>query len=251
MVSKISKSPSPITIHYNAGSRKVEYTANHNGYERVWYNPKAIENIPSLYRATRKYRVVFNSEPGNCFRMMLPGREAVFNVSTNGLYYHNTVDLSIMFVITVAENREGFNRREYGVEKAARCVLGLMGYPSEREFTNIVSSNMMVNCPVTPQDIKNSDKIFGPEATSTKGKSVRRRTESVVSDYIEIPKEILSMDTGLEVSVDVMFVNNMAFLVSVSKQLNFTTIDYIPNSPEKELARSVNKIIDVYKQRGF
>ena len=74
MVSKISKSPSPITIHYNAGSRKVEYTANHNGYERVWYNPKAIENIPSLYCATRKYRVVFNSEPGNCFRMMLPNR---------------------------------------------------------------------------------------------------------------------------------------------------------------------------------
>ena len=36
MVSNISKSPSPITLHCNAGSRKLKYTANLNGYGRVW-----------------------------------------------------------------------------------------------------------------------------------------------------------------------------------------------------------------------
>ena len=81
-----------------------------------------------------------------------------------------------------------------------------------------------------------------------KGKSVRRRPEAVVSDYFEIPKQILSMNTGLEVSVDVMLINKLDFLVSVSKQLKFTTIEYTPNMSEKELARSVNKIIYVYKQ---
>ena len=81
-----------------------------------------------------------------------------------------------------------------------------------------------------------------------KGKSVRRRPEAVVSDYVEIPKQILSMNTGLEVSVDVMLINKLDFLVSVSKQLKFTTIEYTPNMSEKELARSVNKIIYVYKQ---
>ena len=37
------------------------------------------------------------------------------------------------------------------------------------------------------------------------------------------------MNTGLEVSVDIVFVNNLAFLVSVSKRLKFTLIEYIPN----------------------
>ena len=55
---------------------------------------------------------------------------------------------------------------------------------------------------------------------------------------------------GLEVSVDVMSVKNMDFLVSVSKRLKFVTIEYIPNRLEKEIARSVNKIIDVYKNEA-
>ena len=59
------------------------------------------------------------------------------------------------------------------------------------------------------------------------------------------------MNTGLDVSVDVMFINKLTFLVSVSKQLKFNTIEYIPNRSERELARSISKIIDIYKQRGF
>ena len=37
------------------------------------------------------------------------------------------------------------------------------------------------------------------------------------------------MNAGLGVLVDVIFVNKLAFLVSVSNDLKFTTIYYIPN----------------------
>ena len=39
---------------------------------------------------------------------MLPGREVVSNVSTNGLYYHNTVELTIVLTNMVEENYEVF-----------------------------------------------------------------------------------------------------------------------------------------------
>ena len=81
----------------------------------------------------------------------------------------------------------------------------------------MVGSNTIVNFPVTPQDIKISDKIFVPDVPSMKGKSIRRRPEAIVSEYAKISKEILIMDMVLEVSFDVMFVNNLAFLVSVSR----------------------------------
>ena len=90
----------------------MDYINNLNRYGRVWYDPKAIANILSLSRATRKYRVVFNSEAGNFFRMMLPGRDFVFNVLTNYPYYHNTVDRAIVIVNTVVENRKGFTRQD-------------------------------------------------------------------------------------------------------------------------------------------
>ena len=41
------------------------------------------------------------------------------------------------------------------------------------------------------------------------------------------------MNMGLEVSVGVIFINKLALLVSVIKQLKFTKTGYIPNRLEK------------------
>ena len=111
IVTNIQRSPNTIILHCNTGSRQVECTTDLNGYARVWYGYKAIANIPSLSHSTREYRVAFDSIEVNCFRLMLPGREVVFNVSDNGLYFHDTVDRAIVLTNMVEENCEGFNRQ--------------------------------------------------------------------------------------------------------------------------------------------
>ena len=58
------------------------------------------------------------------------------------------------------------------------------------------------------------------------------------------------MNAGLEVPVYVMFINKLAFLASVRKRRRFTTIEYITNRSEKELARSANKIIGFYLKKA-
>ena len=84
----------------------------------------------------------------------------------------------------------------------------LLGFLSERYIDNMAHSNMIVNCPVTFSDKKNAKLIFGPDTTSLKGKSVRRKPTSVVTDYVEIPREILDSRKELEVSTDIMFIKN-------------------------------------------
>ena len=65
----------------------------------------------------------------------------------------------------------------------------LLVFPLERDFENMVRSNMIFNCPVTFSDVKNAKLIFGPDITSLKGKSVRRKPDSVVTDdYVDIPR---------------------------------------------------------------
>ena len=64
----------------------------------------------------------------------------------------------------------------------------LLRFPSEQDFEHMVRSNMIVNCPVTFDDVKNSKLIFGPDITLSKGKSVRRKPASVVTDYVDIPR---------------------------------------------------------------
>ena len=67
----------------------------------------------------------------------------------------------------------------------------LLEFPSERDFDNIVRSNMIVNCTLTFDDVKNAKLFFGPDITSLKGKSVSRKLVSVITDYVDIPREIL------------------------------------------------------------
>jgi hypothetical protein len=69
-------------------------------------------------------------------------------------------------VNTVAENREGFTQREYDDAKAARRGLVMVGYPSPKDFKNMVRSNMIKNCPNTPANISAANKIFGPDVAS-------------------------------------------------------------------------------------
>ena len=46
----------------------------------------------------------------------------------------------------------------------------LLGFLSEWDFENMVRLNIMVNCSVTCDDVKNAKLIFGPDITLEKGK---------------------------------------------------------------------------------
>ena len=190
-----------IRIHCNRGVKVVDRIDDLPGYGTVWYEPTGITNILSMSMATKKFRVIFDSQGGNCFRMVLPDREVKFQLSPNGMYYFYVEDRdnSVLLLNTVSDNREGFLRREYKGYREVRRAMHLTGFPSERDFENMVRSNMIVNCPVTFSDVKNAKLVFDTDITSLKGKSVRRKPASVITDYVEIPWEILESRKELEV----------------------------------------------------
>ena len=112
-----------------------------------------------------------------------------------------------------------------------RRAMYLLGFLSDRDFVLMVFSNMIVNCPVTFEYVKNAEN-FGLNVTSLKGKLVRRKPVVVVTDYAKIPREILESRKELEASTDIMFVNILALLVRISKGLKFTTIEYLSKKLE-------------------
>ena len=142
--------------------------------------------------------------------MVLLDREARFHISTNGLYYFDASDRenSVLLLNMVSENREGFTLREYERAREARRAVHLLGFLSEKDFDNMVRSNMIVNCPITFSCVKNTKLVFGTDITSLKGKSVRCNPASVVTDYIEIPREIID-SKELEFSTYIMFINKL------------------------------------------
>ena len=88
----------------------------------------------------------------------------------------------------MSENREGFTQRDHEGDREAQRAIYLMGFPSEQDFENMVRLNIIVNCPVTFDDLKKAKLIFGPDIILLKGKSVRRKPDGVVTDSVEIPR---------------------------------------------------------------
>jgi hypothetical protein len=126
-------------------------------------------------------------------------------------------------VNTVKANREGLTDREFERAKAAQRALGLVGYPSPRDFKNMVRSNMIKNCSVTSNDVDNAHKLFGNDIATLRGKTARNAPEAVVADYVEIPKDILDMNKAVTIAANVMFVNGLPFVVTISRKIKFTT----------------------------
>ena len=81
-----------ICVHCNSGFKVMDRVGDLPGYRTVYYKPTGIANILSRSGATKKFRVIFNSEGGNFFRMVLPDSEVRCQLSPNGLYYLNAAD---------------------------------------------------------------------------------------------------------------------------------------------------------------
>ena len=94
--------------------------------------------------------------------------------------------------------------------------------------------NGIRNCPITVDDIKNFEKIYGVNVPVLKGKSVRTKPQPVVKDYVEVPTELKQKNIAVELCADVMYIQGVTFLVTISKHLKFYTI--VPlNSRSKKL----------------
>ncbi len=104
----------------------------------------------------------------------------------------------------------------------------MVACPSERDFQAMVHLKMLKDCPVTNNDILNPHNIYGPDLASIRGKTVWRKPKRVVTDYVEIPKQYLSIHGHVTLVADVMFVNSISFLVWASCSINLKTIEHKP-----------------------
>ena len=86
---------------------------------------------------------------------------------------------------------------------------------------------MIINFPLTFYDVKTLNLFLVLISPLLKGKSVMRKPASVVTDCVDIPREILEPRQELEVLTDITFINKLSFLVSIMKRLKFTTIEYL------------------------
>jgi hypothetical protein len=72
-----------------------------------------------------------------------------------------------------------------------------------------------------------------------------------MADYVQIPKEIMSLNRNVTLAIDIMFINGLPFMVSISRKIKFTTVEYLLGRKHDHLVKSIRKIINLYRKRGF
>ena len=120
-----------------------------------------------------------------------------------------------------------------------------------QDFKAMIKNNLILNFPVTLDDIERASKIYGANIVALKGKTVRTKSEPFISDYIAVPEYVLQANRNVTFSADIMFVNKIPFFTTVSRDIKFTTVERIETRTVKQLAESTNKVRALYSARGF
>jgi hypothetical protein len=253
LLENIRQTTRKMHIHCNAGVAITDMVGDLPGYGTVWYYPDGVANILSLSRVCEAgYKVVYDSTNGNKFMVSKPGGTIMqFNQSAQGLFYIDTKDNGMVFINTVADNKNKYTNRDYNRAVLARKIQTIIGRPNTRAYINIVENNLLKNCPVTRQDILAAEHIFGPDVGSLKGKTTRRTGTPVKIHNTDIPASIMTQYKTVVLCGDIMFVNRIPFFMTISRHIKFSTVEMIENQQNTTIIKAIKQVKAIYMQRGF
>ena len=88
-----------------------------------------------------------------------------------------------------------------------------------KKFKHMASTNMISDCPILVEDIRNSENMYGPSMEILKGNSTRIKPRLEIKDDIQIPSEIYKKNSNIELCIEKVFINSVSFMVSIYIQV--------------------------------
>ena len=236
LLKNIRQAKTNMFIHCTAGVAKTILIGDLPGYGTVWYHPNGIANILSLSKVKEKYRVTFDSDQNNQFIVHRnDGTQRVFQQSPRWLYFLDTSlapqpvagTTGTVLITTVADNSYSFSNADFAQAVLARKIQKIIGRPTTQAFIYFIENNLLPNCPVNCRDVLRAEQIFGPDIGALKGKTVRRQPPRVQVDEVTLPPTIQQHYQDVTLACDIMYVNKIPFLMSISRHIRFGTAQHI------------------------
>jgi hypothetical protein len=72
----------------------------------------------------------------------------------------------------------------------------------------------------------------------------------VASDYIEVPKELIDNHHEVTRCIDIIKINGLAFLTTVSRKM-YRTTDYLPSNNVQAYRSALDMVFHIYNRAGF
>ena len=117
-----------------------------------------------------------------------------------------------------------------------------------KELLWLIDNNHMKNCNITGKDVKIADEILGPTIVGLKGKTVQRPEQHVRVEISPLPDTMLSKYSQVELGADIMYVNGIRFFITVSRHIQFGTVEMILNSKAVMIVNSLTQVKQLYSK---
>ena len=96
-----------------------------------------------------------------------------------------------------------------------------------KNFKHMVSINMISKFPIPVAEIRNAEKIYGLSMASLKGKSTSIKTRLSINYYINIPRDIYKNNSNIELFIEAVYINGVAFILSLYRQVKYRSIIHL------------------------
>ena len=274
LLTNIRVSKQPIVMRTNAGAKKMNLEGDLDGFGPAIYDPNCIANILGHSGLIdRGYRIVYDSDIADIFEVYTPDRQRItkFERTPEGLYaykpsqsfFDEMADEKSMdssqnddegmsnLVSTVKENRMGYTQQQYDRAVRARKFYHNVGCPTVANLKSLLRMNAVQNCPITTEDVDIAEKIFGPDVGTLKGKTTRKKSLAVRTDWVSIPPEIKELHRNLTLYLDILFVDKQPALTAIDSRIRYRSCYFTANQTARELFKGIDKIFRVYNKAGF
>ncbi len=222
----------------------------------LWLVRNGIANLLFLPQLEADGFTVSYHTRGNWIVTTPHGKEITFHREENGvcrgfLYIDMQSKAAVAMIQTVCQQYKGFTKREVQDAIAARKAQAMTGHPTNAQFLEMVRNNTIKNCPIKPEYITNARSIFSLSIAGVHGKTVHRKPEQVEAELGCIPDDFHRLHQFVVLTADVMFVNGIAFLTTLSQKLRLGTAEQLPSHTATQLSNSLTKIVRLYAHTGF
>jgi hypothetical protein len=128
----------------------------------------------------------------------------------------------------------------------------LVRRPELKDLLRYLNRNSLPNRPIKRQDAINTHAIFGRDVGSIKGKTTRRKIKGILGTVANnLPKGIMEHYRDITLCIDIMFVNEIPFFLSISRNIRFITAEVLDNRTQSPLTKALHQIYGIYRKRGF